>query len=116
MRTSPRLVVIGIVVSFALAGGIAHARDAMNAANDALKPGREVNEDGSLAARSGNLSHRPGREVDENIMQPGKHLGSPGRNIEDGTYDWDKVTHKSRRALNDEPAKKQTHSKQQVEE
>jgi hypothetical protein len=28
-----------------------------------------------LAVRSGNASHRPGREVDDNIMQPGKPLG-----------------------------------------
>ena len=116
MRTSLRLVVTAIVVSFAMASGVAHARDAMHAADDPLKPGREVNEDGSLAVRSGNASHRPGREVDENIMQPGKHLGMPGRNIEDGTYDWDQAMHKPRRALNDEPGKKKTRSKQQVEE
>ena len=115
MRTSLRLVVTAIVVSFAVAIGVAHARDAMNAANDPLKPGREINEDGSLAARSSAL-HRPGREVDDNIMQPGKHLGVPGRSIEDGTYDWDKAMHKPRRALNDEPEKRKTRSKQQVEE
>jgi hypothetical protein len=116
MRTSPRLV----VVAFALIGvagiGVAHAREPMNAANDPLKAGREVNEDGSVAVKSSNRLRRHGREVDDNIMQPGKSLGGPGRNIEEGTYDWDYVAHKPRRTLSDEPGEKKRSRRLPVEE
>ena len=116
MRTSLRLVLIAIAAIGAAAIGTAHAGDAMNAANDPLKAGREVNEDGSVAVRSGNALHRSPREFDDNIMQAGKHSGGPGRNIEEGTYDWDKVMDKPRRALSDEPGKKKKSKRLQVEE
>ncbi len=116
MRKSLWLILTAIAAICAAAIGTAQARDAMNDANDPLKAGREVNEDGSVAVRSGNALHRPGREFDDNIMQAGKHSGGPGRNIEEGTYDWDKVMGKPRRALNDEPGKKKKSKKLQVEE
>src|SRR4051795_11998564 len=109
MRNSSRLVLGTAAVAFVTIVGGAYSQAGMKTANDPLKPGREAAEDGSIAVTSGKQLHRPGLQIDDNIAQP-------GRNIEEGTYDWDKPVGKPRRTLTEEPGKKKKNKAKPVEE
>jgi hypothetical protein len=48
-------------------------------------------------------------------MQPGKQFHKPGRDIEEGTYDWDRMVDKPRRTLNEESDKKKKAKRKSLE-
>ena len=103
MQKRFRLVLVGIASIFTMAGS-ACAQYIVESGSQPYKPSQKFDDDGNPLT-SGKRLHKPGVNIDQNILQPGRNFDMRGRNIDEGTYLWDKPMSKPGHALNEETGK-----------